>query len=423
MSVSAPAITERTAQAAPGAGFLYGWLLVALFVEYGRPASFLPVLDLPYFYSVFPLTLFVVSMFASGLRPMKEVFSDRIAGWVMAFFGLVLLSLVSSPVFEFSSKSAVAVSGYVILFLLIARIVTTESRIRGVVFTLALAHLFLVVNNPDALFNPQQRHGMSGASFLGDGNDFSMSLCLLLPCIAYAALSFKNPLARLLCWAFIVVLVLAVIATQSRGATLGLLAIMGYIWWRSPRKLAATAIIAIIAIGAVLYAPAEYFARMDTLTTGATDGSAQGRIGAWKGAIGMGIKNPILGIGTGHFGSRWGMTAHSTYMLAFAELGIPGFICVVMLVFGNIRANIRLRRQFVAAMTSPERVRQLQVRVRDLDLLTAAAIGFAVAGAFLSACYYPHLFVLSGLLISARQLLSRYLATAGSQTVPAPRRR
>ena len=43
---------------------------------------------------------------------------------------------------------------------------------------------------------------------------------------------------------------------------------------------------------------------------------------------------------------------------------------------------------------------------RALLYSAAAMIGFAVAGAFLSATYYPHLYVLTGLMISARALAS-----------------
>ena len=42
-----------------------------------------------------------------------------------------------------------------------------------------------------------------------------------------------------------------------------------------------------------------------------------------------------------------------------------------------------------------------------LDLLNAGMVGFAVAGAFLSATYYPHMYVLTALLISARIFASR----------------
>ena len=42
-----------------------------------------------------------------------------------------------------------------------------------------------------------------------------------------------------------------------------------------------------------------------------------------------------------------------------------------------------------------------------LDLMNAGMVGFAVAGAFLSATYYPHMYVLTALLISARIIAAR----------------
>jgi len=203
------------------------------------------------------------------------------------------------------------------------------------------------------------------------------------------------------CYASALVVVFAIIATQSRGGTLGLLAVFGWLWWRSPKKLVAGAAIFAIAVAALLYAPSEYFTRMDTLTTGATDKSAQARITAWKGAIGMGLKNPVFGVGTGHFSQRWGMTAHSTYMLTLAEMGLPGFFCVVMLVFGNIYDNSKMRKR-VLARAGPSPDDPARKMARTVDLFTMAMVGFAVPGAFLSAAYYPHIYVVTGLLISIR---------------------
>jgi hypothetical protein len=43
---------------------------------------------------------------------------------------------------------------------------------------------------------------------------------------------------------------------------------------------------------------------------------------------------------------------------------------------------------------------------RMLYLLNGSMIGFAVAGAFLSVAYYPHIFILTALMISTRSLAS-----------------
>ncbi|MBX3703170.1 MAG: O-antigen ligase family protein [Steroidobacteraceae bacterium] len=394
-------------RAQPGTGFLYGWLLVALFVEYARPASQLTFLNIPYFYSIVPMSLFLVTLFAPGLRPMREVLTDRLAKWIFIMLGLTALSVVFASVFTYSYDTFITILGYVLLFVMISRLATSEARIRGIILTLFIAHMYLLAMNPDALLNPEQRNYIDGATFLGDGNDFALSLCILLPLMVELGLS-RRGIGRYLAWGGALVVVFAIIATQSRGGTLGLLAVIAYLWWRSPRKLPAALGICVLVAAALIYAPDAYFTRMRTMAASERDGSAQGRIDAWKGAIGMGIKNPILGIGTRHFGTRWGMTAHSTYFLAFAELGLPGLICVLVLIFGNIRENGRLRSRLFAR-AGPESEVSVGGSARLLDMLTAGMIGYAVAGAFLSAAYHPHLFLLTGLMISARVLAAQRL--------------
>jgi hypothetical protein len=49
----------------------------------------------------------------------------------------------------------------------------------------------------------------------------------------------------------------------------------------------------------------------------------------------------------------------------------------------------------------------------------AGMVGFAVTGAFLSATYYPHMYVLTALLISARIFAVRAAAQASASGVPA----
>jgi putative inorganic carbon (HCO3(-)) transporter len=394
---------------------LYAWLLVALFVEYARPASVFTFLDFPFFYSAVPLSLLLVTSVAQGLRPMQEIMSDRISKWVFSFFAVVLVSWVFAADKVYATDKTVSLLGYVFLFIMICRIATTQFRIRGIAVTLFLAHAFLLAMNPNALLNPETRNYINGATFLGDGNDFGLSLCILLPLMDEIAQGSKSKMWKVLGWVGALVVVFAIIATQSRGATLGLIAVLAYLWWRSPRKAPATVAIGVLVLAALLYAPSQYFARIQTISVTAMDGSAQGRVEAWKGAIGMGVKNPVLGVGIGQFGARWGLTAHSTYFLVFAEMSFLGLLCVLTLVFGNIRDNSRLRAA-VLARAGPG-VGALHDSARMLDLLAVAMLGFAVAGAFLSATYYPHIYVLSALMVSGRLIALRHLSAEG---VPLP---
>ena len=77
-------------------------------------------------------------------------------------------------------------------------------------------------------------------------------------------------------------------------------------------------------------------------------------------------------------------------------------------IISNILQNERVRKA-VEARAGPGPPIEVKQQVRQLNLFTCAVIGFATAGAFLSAAYYPHIFVLTGMLIAARAMaLARF---------------
>ena len=130
----------------------------------------------------------------------------------------------------------------------------------------------------------------------------------------------------------------------------------------------------------------------------------------------MALDNPIMGVGAGHFpmsiggkyspkdrDSRKWMTAHSMYFLVLGELGFPGIITLLALVFGGIRATLAVRKRVFRSAKDPPSAEVL-CTARLLCLLAASGVGFAVAGAFLSVAYYPHVFMLTGIMLSARAI-------------------
>jgi putative inorganic carbon (hco3(-)) transporter len=397
----------------------YYWLLVVIFFEYARPASFVPFLRIPFLYSLIPLGLLAAQHFAVGLRPYREIFSDKIAKWPVVMLSLILIGMFSAILQRAAWFNFTLVLGFVFLLIMVARIVTTLGRLRGVIGVLLLSHLFLLAMNPNVILDPTQRQYILGASFLGDGNDFTLSLCILLPLTLELARSRKTLWPRLLCWAALAVLLLAAIATQSRGGTLGIAAVLAFLWVFSPRKAIGIIGVALAGVAVLIYAPPQYFDRIKTIGTYQEDGSAQGRLEAWKSSINMALDNPVFGVGSGSFGVAFGtkyrtpgaanmpwLTAHSSYFLVLGEMGIPGVVCIFAIVFGNIIANLRLRKA-VLARAGPKPGAATQESVRVLLLTAGGFVGFAIAGAFLSAAYYPHIFVMTGLLVAARCLVAQ----------------
>jgi hypothetical protein len=80
-------------------------------------------------------------------------------------------------------------------------------------------------------------------------------------------------------------------------------------------------------------------------------------------------------------------------------LGIPGIIFLMGIIVFNLIAGERTLRQM--KVRSPE----CGLSNRNLVIaLNASLVGFAVGGAFLSATYYPHIYMLAGLLECGRDL-------------------
>lgn len=412
--------------------FYYSWLLLAIFIEYARPASFIPFLRIPLIYTIIPLALLAASFSAKGLRPMKEVMADPVTKWIFIYLGLISFSVTYAIVGEFAFNVWKFGFGFTALFLLISRIVTNDARLYGVIFTLLAAHLFLLAMNPNVILEPESRNYILGATFLGDGNDFSLSLCILLPCTLEISLSAKKTWHKLMIWGGLLLMIFGIIASQSRGALLGIGAVVIWLWLNSPKKMVSLVVIGLAVGVALLYAPANYFDRMKTISDYHNEGSAQGRIDIWKAGTRMALDNPVFGVGAGNFPVAYGTkykppdtvgwkNAHSAYYQVWGELGTVGILTFFTIILTNFFQNMRVRKMMLSRATRGSPPDPVTAKhARRLYMFNAALLGYVVAGAFLSSAYYPHIFIISAIGLVARRMA---LAHAGTAVAEAPKGR
>lgn len=404
--------------------WLHFLLLLGLFFEYARPASFVPGLELLRPYSLIPAVLFLgVMASSSSLRPWADIFGDRMVKWTFFYVFLMGCSVVHADVTLYVVEMVKLALGYLIYLIVIARLVVTRARLLGVFAALAAAHVFLIVMNPEFVLDPANRHYINGASFLGDPNDFGLSLCILVPMSIDLALSAKSLTKRILWWSVLLLLAISIVASQSRGATVGIIGVLAYLWLLTPRKV--LTLIGVSALAAIMlyYASDAFFERMGTILTYREEGSAMGRITAWGAGIRMMLDHPLLGVGVGHFAVSFGteymprdiigphpwLTAHSIYFLVLGELGIPGIVTLLVLIFGNLRLSSVVRR---SGKESDDLKDEQRSELRTLYLMSASIVGFAVAGAFLSASYYPHIYILTALMFAQRRMVVEQLGLA-----------
>jgi probable O-glycosylation ligase (exosortase A-associated) len=292
------------------------------------------------------------------------------------------------------------------------RNIKTENEIMGVFVIIVIIHFVVILLNPQVL-DLDTREFVKAGYFLGDGNDFALSVCITLPMAIYIYTNTHNKLLKYFFGISSIFLTLSIIATQSRGGTLGLAAIIIYYFLESKKKLKNVFYIGICTIILLMVGSTIFFERMASIKNYKTDSTAQQRINAWKAGIRMAIDNPLFGIGPGGFGSAYGrdyrpkefqsrrgglkwLNAHSIYFQLLGETGLPGFLLLLILIFGNLKKNKLIIREL---KNSDE------IKMKSLFIgINASIIGFATAGAFLTAAYYPHLYVLVAISTCAQML-------------------
>lgn len=404
---------------------IYYGLLLTFVLEYVRPGSYIPPLSI--LNSIVPLGVMSLGLVMPSPVKAGEIASDLNARLLAVLLGLLAVSVVTAEVTLYAFETFTAVFGYCLLFWVIARHVNTPARVRGLFKTLIFIHLLLAALTPEMFTDMSTRHYLTSGTFLADGNDYALSVNLAIPMCLFLVYGSTRATSRLIYWVLLLALVACVVVTQSRGGTLALAAVGVYYWLKTPRK-AVTAGIAAAAVALILViAPPTYFTRMNSISNYETDGSAQGRITAWTAGTRMALSSPILGVGAGNFpanftrfapagadATRW-KTAHSIYFLILGELGFPGLALLLTFIAGNLVLN----RRMVAGLPPSESAAVREHRLL-LNCLSASIMAYAVAGAFLSAAYYPHMFVLAGLAAASRRLVRQGAAASEPEPAQAP---
>ena len=237
-------------------------------------------------------------------------------------------------------------------------------------------------------------------SVLGDPND--LSLVLLFP-LSFAVSLFARRtgwLTALMGLAASGMIVAAIIATQSRGGLLGLLAVFAIFGCRMIKSKAT-----LIAVGVVAALALFAMAGISGRSSGGAaeegiDESSMGRIYAWGAAWKMALSMPLHGVGLDNFvanyyfySDHWdghNHAVHSTWFGVLGETGFPGILVFLGMV-------VAIARSAFLAMGKLDRPGE-PMPARAMSLAVLAGIGgFCVSGTFLTQGFTWPIYVLLSL--------------------------
>jgi probable O-glycosylation ligase (exosortase A-associated) len=306
-----------------------------------------------------------------------------------------------------------------------------RNRITVIMFTIALSLGFYGVKGAIHVVTSGGAGQVKGpeGSFL-DGNTFvGVAMIMVLPLILHLARDDQRPWVKRSLYAMFAMTIVAIIFTTSRGAYLGLAAVLPLMFLGAKRRWIAILAIASALMGAQ-FLPEHIFRRAELIENYQQDGSANQRLQAWTVAWNIAKEYPLTGAGFefeyapdnerwlsyGDRGYDWAINhssaAHSIY---FQVLGQHGFVALGLFLALLIGTVLKLGR---IARTARKREGMTWL-ASYATAVQIALVGYMVSGAFLSLAYFDLAFLYYALAaVFARELKGdeEALAAAAAST-------
>jgi O-antigen ligase len=308
-----------------------------------------------------------------------------------------------------------------VAFVLLANATTTSTRIVLVIAVFTLCAALLALHGVGQSTNGVGWTGTplvedSRIQYIGifsDPNDLGMLFVLCLPmAICLGSGGALISLRRIFWMSISGLLLYGIYLTDSRGAMLALIAMIGaYLWLRRGPVTAAA-----LAMGCLL-ALQLLPSRLHELD--AQESSALGRIEAWYDGFQMFLGSPLYGVGTGRFTEHHPITAHNSLVLVLAENGFLGFVLWFAFIGYCFWMMLRIVRHVsgqeaaagLAEWTEPSAIdpdeedfAELSVQWRNDQRIARALllslVGYASTAFFLSRAYIILLYLLAALVVA-----------------------
>jgi len=255
-------------------------------------------------------------------------------------------------------------------------------------------------------------HVMGPAStFIGGNNEIGLALIMTIPIMRYVQLQAEATWLKHAMLASMILSFVAVLGTQSRGALVGVVAMIAYLVMKSRKKAPLILLLVLLLPVGYSFMPESWHDRMATIETYEEDKSATGRINAWWTAWYLALDRPIVGGGFETF-RPWVFSLYApnpldsrdVHSIYFETLGEHGFVGLFLfLTLGAL--GLRTASRIVRETKNDPRL----FWMRDLaSMLYVSLIGYAVSGAFLGLAYFDYYYTLLAVIVASQRLLRKY---------------
>jgi len=391
---------------------LYIWTVVAV----GRPQDIFPVLKVinPGDWAAGLCVLFYI-LFSDKKRPVLSTPEFKL------FIAFAVIAILCTPFGYYPRASLYFLRGFILklgLYLyLVAKVITTEERVEGMVKTLLLSGFMMSL----ATVTKMEAGVRTGGGSTYDPNDLAALIVTTLPIAVIQMQTTKSRLWKLFCFGGAIASLIGLIATQSRGGFLGLIIVVIFaslikVQGFSKKRLIGLAVI--MGIVFIMQVGPDYKARISTILEDISSLQAgSGRMIVWKRGLVIASDHPILGVGPNCFSSAYGRyleqgkfkgdiwrgastgkwnVAHNSFLQVLVEMGLPGFLVFMAIIIFTFKNFKKLKILHSEGRIS-ERL-ESQVIALEMALVGFLACGFFLSHAYASIMYL--IFILSGAMVS-----------------------
>jgi O-antigen ligase len=370
-------------------------ILNYLVLIYLRPQDFLAIVQgLPLVFIMGGVTLAFVLINAVFSR--ERLVSAPQNFLIMWLFVAALISHLGNAYIGGAIGSGKEFLNLLFVYFLCLNLVTTENRLRIVMWLLCFLTLYLAVTG---IYQGLTGVGIGGQTMVkgrirgigifADPNDLCLTFLMVIPFLMYRVLSRKNILVMTIAAIVLGVLVTALYMTNSRGGMLSFMAASAAMFVKRFGRKVGIAVAVIAIVGLFALGPSR-LSDMD-----AKGESAYGRVAAWSAGLDMFKSSPLFGVGMDTFADYHVLVAHNSFVHAAAELGIFGLVPWVLMIF------VSMRNLYYVSNHGGSRNGDIAELSQTLFF---GFLGFMVALVFLSRCYYPLLYIMVGLSAAAVQI-------------------
>jgi putative inorganic carbon (hco3(-)) transporter len=319
-------------------------------------------------------------------------------GVLWLWFTATAFNSVHDPLF--ADKAALCwfrwnmVSKILLMTVVTIVVIDTWNRIRWLVLAIAAAFGVLVLRTLPIMILSGGASRVYGPdnSMIADNNDFGLALNMVLPLFFFLAKTETNRWIKLGMRFLFLATIPAIFFTYSRGALLGLIAVLFCMMLQARQKAILLPVAGLVVIFAVMFTPEAWRTRMSA--DNALDASARSRLNAWSYAWAMTAEHPLMGGGFEAFTpalfARYAPHAadvhgpHSIYFGVLAEHGFTGlilYLSLVALCLAELYGIVRSARRYGD-----------ETAISYANMFRFSIVGFMVSGAFLGRAYFDLFF-------------------------------